>query len=69
MTKLVAGKTYTDTDVSNARTKGQLIGWVQGAVVTFAGLWVLKLVGWIPMIIIIGVVGLLAAKVLFGKKA
>jgi len=67
MSKLVPGKMYTHTEVANARTKGQIIGWVQGGVATFAALWVLNIVGWLPTIIIIGVVGVLAAKVLFGK--
>ena len=68
MSKLVPGKLYSHTEVSSARTRGRLIGWVQGAVTTFAVLWLLKLVGWIPALIVIGVVGFLAFKLLFGKK-
>jgi hypothetical protein len=43
MSKLVPGEMNTDTEVANARTKGQIIGLIQGGVVTIAGLWVLKL--------------------------
>lgn len=68
MSKLVPSKTYTHTDVENARTKGQLIGWLQGGLATFAGLTVLSLIGWLPTLIVIGVVGVLAGKVLFGGK-
>ena len=68
MSKLVPNKTYTQLDVQNARTKGQLIGWLQGGVVAFLGLSVLKLLGWIPTLLVIGVVGVVAAKLLFTRK-
>jgi hypothetical protein len=69
VSKLVPTRSYTHTEVENARTKGQLIGWIQGGVVMFAGLWVLKLIGWVPTLLVVGVAVLLAAKVLFGRKS
>jgi hypothetical protein len=68
MAKLVPDKTYTHLDVQNARTKGQLIGWLQGGAVVFAGLFVLKLVGWLPTLLVLGLAGFLAFKVFFGRK-
>ena len=68
MTKLVPGKMYTHTEVANERTKGQVIGWLQAGAVAVAGFFALKLVGWIPALLVIGVVGVIAVKLLFGKK-
>jgi hypothetical protein len=52
---------YTKVDLENARTKGQLVGWLQGAGVTFVLLMVVGLIGWIPAI----VVGVGAAALLY----
>jgi hypothetical protein len=43
---------YTKTDLENARTKGQLIGWLQGAGVAFGVLLVVGLIGWIPAVLL-----------------
>jgi MFS superfamily sulfate permease-like transporter len=43
---------YTKTDLENARTKGQLLGWLQGAGVTFALMFVIGIIGWIPGILV-----------------
>lgn len=45
---------YSATDVTNARTKGQIVGWAQGAgtVLTFGLVW--SLVGWIPTLVLVG---------------
>jgi hypothetical protein len=58
----------THQELENARTKGQVIGWVQGAgaVVVF-GL-VLNFVGWIPLIAIAGVGAYVGYRVLFGRS-
>lgn len=58
---------YSSTDIENARTKGQVTGWVQGAgTLILAGL-LLKVVGWIPAFLILGGVVWLGYKV-FGKE-
>ena len=43
---------YTKTDVENARTKGQLVGWLQGAGVTFGLMFVIGIIGWLPGILL-----------------
>jgi len=43
---------YTKTDLENARTKGQLIGWLQGAGVMFGVMFVVGIIGWIPGILL-----------------
>jgi len=68
MSKLVPDRMHTPTEVENARTKGQVIGWIQGAGVTIATIWVLKLVGWIPALLVVGVLGFVAFKLLFRRK-
>jgi hypothetical protein len=40
---------YTRTDLENARTKGQLVGWVQAGAVVVGGVLLLKAIGWIPV--------------------
>jgi hypothetical protein len=58
---------YSQKDVENARTKGQVIGWVQGAVVGIAGMILLGLVGWIPTLVILGVGGFVLYKLFSGS--
>jgi hypothetical protein len=53
---------YSQKDLDKARTKGQLIGWVQGAVVGVTGMILIGLVGWIPTIAILGVGGFVLYK-------
>lgn len=57
---------YSATDVSNARTKGQIVGWAQGAGTVITIGVVLSLVGWIPTIVILGGVAFVGYK-LIGK--
>jgi hypothetical protein len=68
----VAGNTlpdiYTKKDLENARTKGQVIGWVQGAAVAVGGLFLLRVVGWIPTIAILAGGGFLLYKLLSSSK-
>jgi hypothetical protein len=60
---------HTRQELENARTKGQVIGWLQGAgAVLLFGL-VLKFVGWIPLMLIGAVVGYLILRAVFGRKA
>jgi hypothetical protein len=60
---------YTQRDLENARTKGQLIGWVQGAgAVVVLGL-ALKLLGWIPLVAVVGVGGYLVYRALAGGRS
>ena len=58
----------TDQELENARTKGQVIGWIQGVGAMLLLGVVLKLIGWIPLIVGAGLVLMLGFKVLFGRK-
>jgi hypothetical protein len=53
---------YTRTDLENARTKGQVIGWVQGAGGLLVLGVVLQFVGLIPLLVVGGVVAFLAVR-------
>jgi hypothetical protein len=50
-------KLYNDTDLQNARTKGQLVGWIQGGGAVLVTGIALNLLGWIPALLVIAVVG------------
>jgi len=54
---------YTQKDLQNARTKGQLVGWVQGAALGVGGVLLLGVIGWIPTLVVLGVGGFLLYKV------
>ena len=68
MTKDNLPTLYSQKDVENARTKGQIVGWVQGAVIGIAGMLLLGLVGWIPTLVILGVGGFVLYKLLSGPS-
>ncbi len=59
---------YTKDELEVARTKGQVIGWIQGAAVVVLGGMVLKLVGWIPALAAVGLVGFIAYKLFSRRK-
>ena len=60
---------FTREQLENARTKGQLIGWVQGAVSVGVLLFLLQFLGWIPLLLISGLVGFAGYKFITRKKA
>jgi len=61
---------FTQKQLDNARVRGQVKGWVQGAVSTFLFLLLLKFLGWIPAVIILGLIGFMGYKIFSaGKKA
>jgi hypothetical protein len=43
---------YTQTDLDNARTKGQIIGWLQGGGATFMLMFVIGLIGVVPGLLV-----------------
>ena len=57
-------KIHTDRDLERAETKGRVIGWLQGGIVVVVGGMILNVVGWIPTLAIVGVVGYVGYKVL-----
>ena len=58
---------YSHTELENARTKGQVIGWLQGAGALLLLGVVFKLIGWIPTVLVVGLLAYLLFK-MFGKK-
>ena len=59
---------YTREQLENARTKGQLIGWAQGAVSVGILLFLLNFLGWIPLLFVGGLVGFGAFRFITRKK-
>ncbi len=59
---------YTKRQLDNARIKGQVKGWVQGAVSTFLFLLLLNFLGWIPAILILGLLGFMGYKIFTAGK-
>lgn len=59
---------YTKSDLEKARTKGQLIGWVQGGAVVLAGALLLSVLGWIPTLLVLGAGGFLLYKLTSSPK-
>jgi hypothetical protein len=60
---------YTREQLENARTKGQLIGWVQGAASVGLLLFLLQFLGWIPLLVITAVLGYGGYKLVTRKKS
>ena len=54
---------HTDQDLELARSKGQMIGWAQGAGAVIAVSLVISLIGWIPTVLVLGAVGYLIYRV------
>lgn len=62
---------YSKQEVENARTKGQVVGWLQGGGVVVGGMLLLNLLGsWIPAMLVLGGGGYLAYRIFLkpGKK-
>ena len=53
---------YSRRDVEKAKRNGQVAGWLQGAGVVLAGVFLLKFLGWIPVLLLVAGVGYLAIK-------
>ena len=64
-------KIFSKTDIENARTKGQVVGWLQGGGVVAGGLLLLNFFSWLPGLLLVGGVGYVGYRVFFksSKKA
>lgn len=49
-------KRYTEQEVERAKATSQVVGWLQGAGIVVGGVIVLKLLGWIPALVVLGAV-------------
>ena len=61
-------KTYTETELTRAKTASKVVGWMQGAGVVFGGAILLNLLGWIPVVIGLVAVGWLLFKMVSRPK-
>ena len=59
----------TPSDLENAKTKGQVIGWLQGFAVGVGGMILLGMLGWIPALLVVGVGGFFLSKAFGGSSA
>ncbi len=55
-------KYHSSQDLELARTKGQVVGWIQGGAAVIVGGILLNLLGWVPAVIVVGVVAWVAYK-------
>ncbi len=59
---------YSKSDLENARTKGQIVGWLQGAgAVVVAGV-VFSVLGWVPTLLAVGAGGYLLYRLFFKQQ-
>jgi MFS superfamily sulfate permease-like transporter len=68
VTEHLPQKIYTEKDVVRAKKTGKLVGWIQGAGVMILAGMVLNLLGWIPTVAVVGVVGYVAYRLLFRSE-
>jgi len=59
---------YTHDQLENARTKGQVIGWVQEGAAVGALLFLLQFIGWIPLIAVASLLAFMGFKIASRKK-
>ena len=65
MPRLDSSRSHTDLELQNARTKGQVIGWIQGGGAVALFMLGLSFLGWIPLLALAVVV---IALLYFGLK-
>ncbi len=68
MAKIDLPDLFTRNELESARTKGELMGMAKGAVLGVAGMLVLKVIGWIPAVAVIGIGGFVLYK-LFSRPS
>ena len=59
---------FTQKQLDGARVRGQVKGWVQGAISTFLFLILFKFLGWIPAIMILGLIGYIGYRIFSAGK-
>lgn len=48
---------YTQEQLDSVRDRSRVIGWIQGGLTTLAALFLLKILGWIPLLILLAAAG------------
>ena len=62
-------KVYTEKELSRAKTTSRVIGWLQGGGIVLGGAILWNLMGWIPVVVGLAVVGWVLVKLMGrGKK-
>ena len=61
-------KTYSETELTRAKTTSKVVGWMQGAGVVFGGAVLLNLLGWVPVLIGLFAVGWILYKMVSRPK-
>ncbi len=51
MTSNLPEKTYSEKELTRAKTTGRVVGWLQGGAVVLGGSILWNLMGWIPVVI------------------
>ncbi|HSM07022.1 MAG TPA: hypothetical protein VK858_20515 [Longimicrobiales bacterium] len=57
---------YSEKELSRIRTRSKAVGWIQGGATVFLGGLLLRMIGWIPAVLIVVVVGYVVYKLLGG---
>ncbi len=60
---------FTRQQLKSARVKGQVKGWIQGAASTFLLVFLLKVLGWIPAVLVLGGIAFLGYKIFRAGKS
>ena len=60
---------YTDQDLVRARRRGKVVGWLQGGAAVLAFGVVYSVLGWIPTIIVLRLVGFAIYKLVARTKS
>jgi hypothetical protein len=59
---------YTDRDLTRARRRGKVVGWLQGGTAVLLFGIGYNLIGWIPTVLVLGLVGFVVYKLVRGSK-
>ena len=59
---------YTDRDITRARRRGKAVGWLQGGTAVLLFGIGYNLIGWIPTLLVLGLVGFVVYKLVRASK-
>lgn len=59
---------YTDRDLTRARRRGKVVGWLQGGTAVLLFGIGYSLIGWIPTLLVLGLVGFVVYKLVRGSR-
>jgi hypothetical protein len=59
---------HTDRDLTRARRRGKVVGWLQGGTAVLLFGIGYSLIGWMPTLLVLGVVGFVVYKLVRGSK-